>query len=80
MINRERVTELAAKLRDAAKLNEPIAMAAVELIKLTLDETKESLVDAVGDDMLRKQGVAQELKRLHRELTVAPPNIKAGAT
>jgi hypothetical protein len=75
MTPKERAAELSAKLRDAAKMQDPLAQAVVELVKLISDEAKESLVMAVGDDMLRQQGAAQRLRQLHRELTTAPPTI-----
>ena len=73
--NRERLAELAAKLRDAANLHDPIAKAAIELVKLSADELKESLVSAEGEDMLRAQGAARQLSKIHRELTTTPPSI-----
>ena len=75
MASKERVAELAKQVRDAARLHDPIARATIELVKLSSEDLKESLVDAVGDDMLRTQGAARTLQRLHRELTVLPPNI-----
>lgn len=74
-----RTVELAAKLREAAKAQDPIAKAAIELVKLSMDDAKESLVAADGDDMLRAQGSARQLQRLYKELTVTPPSI-SGAT
>lgn len=76
---RERAAELATRLRDAAKQQDPIAKSVVELVLLTFEEQKESLVEAVGDDMLRRQGAAQMLSKLYRELTIVPPTIKPGA-
>lgn len=72
---KDRETELAGKLRDAARLSDPIAKAAVELVKLSMDSVKESLVAAAGDDMLRMQGAARYLQKLHKELTTEPPKI-----
>lgn len=69
-------TELATRLREAARLQDPIAKTAVDLVRLSLDSLKESLVLVDGDDMLRKQGAARELQRLYKELTIAPPSIK----
>lgn len=77
---KDRVTELAGQIRDSAKLHDPIAKAAVELIKLSLDAAKESLVNADGEDMLRVQGAARHLAKLHKELTTIPPSITPGAT
>jgi hypothetical protein len=73
--DKERTAELVGRLRDAAKLHDPAAQAAIELIRLTAEECKDSLVSAVGDDMLRQQGAAQRMQRLHKELTTTPPNI-----
>lgn len=74
---KDRTTELAAKIREAAHLLDPIARAAIELVQLSLADVKESLVSAEGDDMLRTQGAARHLAKLHRELTTTPPNINA---
>lgn len=76
MDSRRRIAELAQQLRDAARLQDPLAKVAVELVKLSAEEAKESLVDATGDDMLRVQGAARQLKKLHRELTMAPPSVQ----
>ncbi len=70
-------TELAGRLREAAKLQDPIAKTVIDLVRLTVDELKDSLVMVDGDDMLRKQGAAREMARLYRELTVTPPSIQA---
>lgn len=78
--DRARALELAARLRDAARQQDPIAKSAVELVRLSLADQRESLVDAAGDDMLRTQGTARFLVKLLRELTVEPPSIKPGAT
>lgn len=67
--------ELAGKVRDAARLHDPIAKTAVEIVKLCLDDARESLVSAEGNDMLRVQGAARQLEKLYRELTVVPPSI-----
>lgn len=72
---KERLAELAGRLRDAAKLEDPVALAAVELVKLSGDEAKESLVVMDGNDMLRMQGAARHLRALYRELTTTPPSI-----
>lgn len=72
-----RATELAAQIRDAARLLDPVARATIELVKLSLDETKDTLVSADGNDMLRLQGVARHLTKLHKDLTVVPPSISA---
>ncbi len=77
MTNKERMAELAGRLRDAAKQQDPIAKAVIDLVRLTLDELKDSLVMVDGDDMLRKQGAAREMTRLYKELTVTPPSITA---
>lgn len=70
-----RVAELTQRLRDAAKLQDPVASSAIELVKLVSDELKESLVDAVGDDMLRVQGAARRMAKLHKDLITTPPSI-----
>ena len=76
MDSKRRVAELTQRLRSAAKLQDPLANAAVELVKLLADEAKESLVAAVGDDMLRVQGAARQLKKLHTELVTLPPKMQ----
>lgn len=76
MARKDQVTELAKRLRDAAQMQDPIAKAAIELVKLSADDLKERLVDADGEDMLRVQGAAQQFNRLYRELTTNPPSIQ----
>jgi hypothetical protein len=79
MDSKARVAELTKQVRDAAKLQDPLGRAVVELVKLMGDEAKDSLVTAVGDDMLRIQGSARALKKFHADLTVTPPNIQEPA-
>lgn len=76
MSPKERQTELAAQVREALGRQEPIAQSAVELVKLLVEEAKESLVSATGDDMLRIQGAAQRLQKLYRQLTINPPTAR----
>ena len=76
---KDRATQLAAQIREAAGLHDPVARACVELVKLHLDSAKDTLVSAEGEDMLRHQGVARHLAKLHKELTVTPPNINPAA-
>lgn len=71
----DRRTELEGQLRDAARLHDPSARAVIELVKLSLESVRESLVSAEGEDMLRMQGAGRYLTKLHRELTTEPPNI-----
>lgn len=75
MARKDQTIELAGRLREAAKTGEPLARAAVELVRLSIEDLKESLVGADGDDMLRTQGAARHLQRMHKELTVTPPTI-----
>lgn len=77
MTPKERKADLEKKLREAAQLQDPLAKAAIELVKLTGDSLKESLVNAAEEDMLRIQGAAREFARLHKELTTTPPSIVA---
>lgn len=70
------ISELTARLRDAAMLHDPVATAVVELVRLTFEEAKTGLVMTSGDDMLRQQGAAQLAQKLHKELTTRPPSIK----
>lgn len=80
MTNKERTAELVKKLREAAVLQDPLARAVVEMVKLSREEVKESLVSADGEDMYRLQGTARYLAKLYRELTTEPPTItKSGA-
>lgn len=74
-MSKARVTELTTRLRDAAMLQDPVASATIELVRLLLEDTKNALVQAAGDDMLRHQGAAQQLQRLHKDLTSIPPSI-----
>jgi hypothetical protein len=74
-MTKARVTELAAQIREAVRLHDPVARAVVELVKLSLDETKDTLVQAEGEDIPRVQGAARHLSKLHKELTVTPPSI-----
>lgn len=71
-----RAMEQAKALREAAQLHDPMARGAVELLRLTVEDLKDRLVDADGNDMLRLQGAIRQFSRLHRELTVTPPAIK----
>lgn len=75
-MSRERVTELAKQLREAAYALDPVAKAAIELVKLSSEAAKESLVSADGDDMLRAQGAARHFDKLHKELTTNPPQLR----
>jgi N-acetylglucosamine kinase-like BadF-type ATPase len=72
---KEQVTELAKRLREAAKLGDPTARAAVELVQLICDDLKEKLVEANGEDMLRLQGAARQFRKIHTELTKTPATI-----
>jgi hypothetical protein len=76
-MSRDRITELASRLRDAARLQDPLAQAVIELVKLSGEGAKESLVTAEGDDMLRLQGAARHMAKLHKELTTQPPSVRA---
>ena len=71
--------ELAKSLREAAFKMDPYARMAIELVKLSIDETKESLVSAEGEDIHRHQGAARYMAGLLRELTREPPTVHPGA-
>lgn len=76
MTSKERAAELVAKLRDAAALHDPLARATIELLRVMIDEGKESLVTTIDHaDLLRLQGGVKTLQKLHKELTTQPPNI-----
>jgi len=74
-VSKQQLTDLTTRLREAAQLQDYAAKAAIDLIRLSSDRAKESLVAAEGDDMLRAQGEARAFERLLRELTVTPPSI-----
>lgn len=73
---KDRAKDLAERIRKSAKLQEPLALVCVDLVKSTIEDLKESLVMADGDDMLRTQGAVRAFQRLERDLTVEPPSIK----
>lgn len=75
MTPKERQADLIKRLRDAAKMQDLTAKAAIELVQLLIEETKESLVSADKEDMYRLQGAARCLQKLHRDLTTTPPAI-----
>lgn len=72
---KDQIAAVSKRLRDAAKLQEPYALSTVQLLVLLAEEAKERLVTATGDELLREQGAARELRRIVRELTVEPPSI-----
>ena len=77
---RERKLELAKVVREAAQKQDPLARTIIELVKLTVDDFKESLVSAEGEDIHRLQGAAREFRKLLRELiTDSPSAPKPGA-
>lgn len=67
------LADLAAKLREGLSLQDPMARVAVQLLISTADDVKESLVLADGEDMLRMQGAARQLRTLIRDITTEPP-------
>lgn len=50
-----------------------MARMAIELVQRKAEEMRDKLVEAVGDDLLKRQGAAQEFKKLYVELTRKPP-------
>jgi hypothetical protein len=72
-VRKARAAKLAA---DLYRSQLPEAQAIKELIGLLIDEAKDSLVDASGDDTLRLQGEAKALLRMQRSITTAPPTNK----
>jgi len=72
---KDQTAELSRRLREAAQLQDPVAKAAIELVRLSIENVKESLVTADGEDMYRLQGTARYLSRMLRDLTVDPPAI-----
>lgn len=48
-----------------------------ELVDLMIEETKDKLIETIGDETLRVQGEARALVRFHRSLTrPAPPTTQ----
>lgn len=70
------VAELVQRLHSAYATQDPVARAAVDLVKLLSDEAKESLVTAAEGDMLRVQGAARALNKLHSDLTSKPLKLQ----
>lgn len=76
---RDKITELAQRLRDAARQQDPYALAVIDLMKLSVDRAKDGLVTAEGDGILRVQGEARGFAKLLRELTTVPPSMQQAA-
>lgn len=76
MTTKDKVAEATKRLRDAARLQDPMARLTVDLVGLLVEEAKERLVSADGVDIPRIQGAAREFRALHRNLTNQPPAIK----
>lgn len=76
-MSRAKVAEIVHRLREAAYLQDPIAKAAIEMIRLSAEVTRESLVAADGNDMLRLQGAVRQLDKLHKDLITKPPQTKS---
>lgn len=68
--------ELLGRIRDAHKLQDPIAKHVIDVVKLLREEAKEDLVSAEGTGMLQLQGQARLLQQILRELTTTPPHIR----
>lgn len=80
-MTKSRMAELAGQVRGAAKRHEPIAIAIIDYVQLSIDAAKESLVKADGSDIYRLQGAIQHMQKLHNQLTVTPPSMSTpGAT
>ncbi len=73
--SKSRVADLLKQLREAARMQDPSARAVVELVKLLGDDAKDSLVMSADNDMVRAQGAARMLRKLHTDLTTTPPKI-----
>jgi exopolyphosphatase/pppGpp-phosphohydrolase len=73
---REQAVELARQLREYTELHDQAARTAVKLIETTVEELRDRLVEASGDDMLRTQGAVRQFAKLHKELTTKPPTIQ----
>lgn len=72
MTPKERAAEQTRRLRDAAAQQDPLARSVVDLLRYSFEDAKERLVDASGDDLLRTQGAAKQLKKLIGDLTRTP--------
>ena len=46
------------------------------MLTLLIEDAKDSLIEASGDDTLRLQGEAKALLRLHRAITTSSPTTK----
>jgi hypothetical protein len=67
----------AAKLaNDLYRSSLPDAVGVKELLTLLIEDAKDSLIEASGDDTLRLQGEAKALLRLHRAITTSSPTTK----
>ena len=74
-MSKSRLVELVAVVRQAAKVRDPVAVAMIELLSAQSDDLKQRLVDADEGRMLAIQGAARAIQKLHRDLTVTPPQI-----
>lgn len=74
-MSKSRLAELVAVVRQAAKARDPVAVAMIELLSAQSDDLKQRLVDADEGRMLAIQGAARAIQKLHRDLTVTPPQI-----
>lgn len=68
-----RITDLAADLqgRDSHE-----AVSIKELVGLLIEEAKDSLLTQLGEELIRAQGGAQALDRLHKLLTIPKPKMQ----
>lgn len=79
--SKQRKTDLAKTVREAAMRGDLTAKAAISLIDSTAQAASSNLVRAIDhDSMLREQGAARELQRLLKELTTEPPTISKDTT
>lgn len=67
---RSRLFEIQSTLRKAGTQE---AYIIIEMIGILVEEYRNTLVSADGNDMLRAQGAARAFEKLHRELTTLPP-------
>jgi hypothetical protein len=74
MDHRRKAVDLAKIIREA-RMQDPLARYTIDMIKAVLEDLKERLVDADGEDMIRLQGAVRQFKKLHNELTNDPMPI-----
>ena len=70
---RARISQLANDIQRSTDFQ---ALNVKELLALRLEELKDSLLDARGDETIRLQGAAQEISKLRDMVTKSPPRMQ----